>query len=236
MFKRIMIALLWRVFNFKNFCFRNYMKKHKRYYNEFMAYNATLVGVTGKKLEKYYNLRLMEIDREVVKNKVTKIIEMGTGRTTFFFANYQGVSVTCYEQDKEWEDIVTKGLKAASTTPPQIVVSEVSPYRTGGRFDGVVPEECDLLYIDGPYIYNNGKTFDTFTGKASYHDFETFFANGMFPKVIMIEGRTDTADAILQCSAAQKYNFIPEFQYAIQRGNVIGALKLSRHSIFTLKN
>ena len=235
MFWRFVCALLWRIFNLKNLYYNDYAKRTKSYYSDFMIYNQYLIKNTGKKLEKYYNLRLLEIDRILKTKNITSIIEIGTGRTTFFFAKVTGVTLKCYEQNSDWVEIVSNGLTSVGAYRPPIILSDVIEHKAGGKFLSLLPEHVDLLYIDGPFIKNPNMHFATHTKKPAYYDFETFFENGIFPKIIMIEGRTDTADAILQSRFSYKYRFIPEFQHAIQRQNLAGALKFSRHSIFELK-
>ena len=88
-----------------------------------------------------------------------------------------------------------------------------------------------MLYIDGPAIERIRK-FDTYTGKEAHYDFETLFSRGIFPKVIMIEGRTDTADAINDSVHSKKYKFYGEFSHSIERKRWVSALRFQRHSIF----
>ena len=93
-----------------------------------------------------------------------------------------------------------------------------------------------MLYIDGPYIKAKSKqSFDTFTGKAAYYDFETLFSRGLFPRIIMIEGRTNTADAICSSVHASKYIFHGEFIHSVERGRWLSACRFQRHSIFIRK-
>ena len=79
--------------------------------------------------------------------------------------------------------------------------------------------------------WRNNKKFNTYTGKACFYDFETFFKNNIFPKLIMVDGRTDTVDEILKATK-NKYKFIPETIFSIERNKLFSSLFLSRHSLF----
>ncbi|HRE15471.1 MAG TPA: hypothetical protein PLW86_00170, partial [Rhodocyclaceae bacterium] len=88
---------------------------------------------------------------------------------------------------------------------------------------------------DGPYINRSSGKFATRTGKPIYYDYEHVFEAGL-PKIIMVEGRTDTVDAILASPHAREYDFHGELTWALERGRYLHALRLSRHSIFIRKS
>ena len=160
---------------------------------------------------------------------------MGTGRTTFIFNIIPNIKCLSIEQDKEWLKDLSRALKSFNINS-EIYLSKFLPFRNGGKFKKLPNFKPDMIYIDGPYFPLKKKNFNTFTGKPAYYDFETFFLKNHFPKVIMIEGRTDTVDAILNSPFAYKYKFYGEFIFYIQRKFFFASLSLRRHGVFVLKS
>ncbi len=201
----------------------------------FFRFDSYLTEATKTRLEPLYRQRLLEIDRLIRHHRVRSICEMGSGRTTFFFNLFQDVDVVSYEQDERWRSLLLDFHAMNGLPVPKIVNSEVERYRNGGRFVSVENKSCDLLYIDGPYINWDGAKLPTHTGKPVYYDFERLLEAGP-PKLIMIEGRTDTVDAILESPLARRYQFCGELTWALERGNYLHALRLNRHSIFVRRS
>ena len=232
MIKRVLNRLLLT----KSRLTSNPFDKNSKYSQYFSSFNSELKALTNKNLEPHFKLRFREISEIVEKYDVKTIVEIGTGRTTFIFNIISGVRCVSVEQDKKWFETLD-GLLKKSGVNAEICVSSVSEYKNGARFNELPPIAPDLLYIDAPYFKKDGnnKGFDTFTGKPAYYDFETYFLRNVFPKVIMIQGRTDTADAILNSNFANKYDFVGGFVFCVQRKKYLSSLRFSRHSIFTLK-
>lgn len=202
---------------------------------EFYRFDKYLADKTNTRLEPLYQLRLQEIDQMLNKYDVKSVREMGAGRTTFFFNLYPGLDVVSYEQDEYWRDVLLSFYKeSGSSPPPKIVCGDVECYKNGGRFVSLHDTRCDLLYIDGPYVNRKSEELVTHTGKPVYYDFERILETHL-PKVIMVEGRTDTVDALLNSPYAENYNFYGELTWALQRNRYLQALRLNRHSIFVLK-
>lgn len=201
----------------------------------FLRFNQYLTDKTNTRLEPLYQLRLLEIDRLLRKYDVHSVYEMGSGRTTFFFNLFRNIDTVSYEQDEQWRELQLKYSDENGLPRPQIVESATESYRNGGRFVALQGSRCDLLYIDGPYISRTRSKFDTHTGKPAYFDFERFLDAGL-PKIIMVEGRTDTVDAILASPHAREYDFNGELTWALERHRYAHALRLSRHSIFLRKS
>jgi hypothetical protein len=103
---------------------------------------------------------------------------------------------------------------------PRIEYRDVESYKNGGRFVSLENEKCDLLYIDGPYLNRAGGKFATYTGKPVYYDFERILENYL-PKVIMVEGRTDTVEEILNSHYAKNYDFCGELTWALERNRYL---------------
>jgi hypothetical protein len=201
----------------------------------FLRFNQYLTEKTSTRLEPLYRLRLLEIDRVIRRYRVKYIREMGSGRTTFFFNLFRDLDVISYEQDERWREVLLAFYAESGLSLPRIVFSSVENYKDGGRFASLASGPCDLLYIDGPYVRRDLGKLPTHTGKPAYYDFERILENGL-PKVIMVEGRTDTVDAILASPLAREYNFKGELTWALERGRYLHALGLRRHSIFIRKS
>ena len=196
-------------------------------------FNQYLEDRTSIKMERLFKLRCSEIDNIIKKYDVKSIIEIGTGRTTFFFNLYNGVETTSYEQDAEWKLLIENFYNDEGLRVPDIQLENVIKYKNGGKFEKINESQCDLLYIDGPYVPKKGR-HETFTGKPAYYDWETI-SKTQKPKIIMIEGRTDTADAILESDIIADYDFKGELTWALQRNKILHQANLKRHSVFTLK-
>lgn len=229
----ILDKILNKLFSIKSTIIKNPFLKNKIYSDYFDIFNNSLKNETNTNLEKYYKLRYYEIEKIIRKYDINTVVEMGTGRSTFIFNIIPEMNCVSIEQNMQFLETITRLLNKCSINPI-IHFSNVSEYKHGARFDNIPKIKPDLLYIDAPYF--KGKRFDTLTGKAAYYCFETFFLRGDFPKVIMIEGRTDTVDEILKSDFSKKYNFAGEFRYCIQRKKYISSLNFARHSIFTIKN
>lgn len=231
--------ILKRLFIFKSVITFDPFIGNKKYKSLFKKFNNQLQERTNTKLDRYYKLRFHEINSIIRKYKIQNVLELGTGRTTFIFNIIPGVQCVSVEQDQKWLKTIDNLLNQFGINA-NINSSSVSEYKNGAKFDELPVLEPDLLYIDAPYFKKKGNSkwggFETYTGKAAYYDFESFFKKDIFPKIIMIEGRTDTADAILSTDFSKKYDFIGEFIYCIQRKKYLSSLNFSRHSIFILKN
>lgn len=201
----------------------------------FFRLDQYLTEKTKTRLESLYRLRLQEIDQVICRYGVKSVREMGSGRTTFFFNLFRELDVISYEQDDNWRELLLEFYEENGLPAPRIEGSHVERYRNGGRFVSLADARCDLLYIDGPYVNRSAGKFDTHTGKPAYYDFERVLGSGL-PKVIMVEGRTDTVDAVLASSYSHEYDFCGELTWALERGNYLHALRLSRHSIFFRKS
>lgn len=200
----------------------------------FYRFNDYLTKKTNTQLEPLHRLRLQEIDTMLRKYRVKSVCEMGSGRTTYFFNMYPGLEVVSYEQDEKWRDVLLAYYHESGVPAPKIERTDVERYKNGGRFVSLQKEECNLLYIDGPYVERCDGPLPTYTGKPAYYDFERVLEFGL-PKVIMLEGRTDTVDEILGSRYAKNYDFCGELTWAIERNRYLHALRLSRHSIFVRK-
>lgn len=200
----------------------------------FQQFDRYLTAKTNTRLEPLYRLRFQEIDQMVRQYDVRSVREMGAGRTTYFFNLYPELDVVSYEQDERWRDVLLAFYAESGLPSPRIVRSDVERYKNGGRFVSLEDTKCDLLYIDGPYVGRRPGELATHTGKPVYYDFERILETDL-PKIIMVEGRTDTVDELLKSSYAGYYDFCGELTWALERNRYWQALRLSRHSIFIRK-
>lgn len=225
--------ILCKLFYLRSFIANNPLKAHPTELAKFHAFNDGLRKKTNTQLEHNFHYRFADIQRVVNKYDIRNIVEIGTGRTTFFFNALPGIRCISIEQDESWMKIVDELLTAAGMNA-EIYLSSVSAYRNGAKFDNLPELYPELLYIDAPYFCNNGgkKGFSTYTGKPAFYDFETILSRGVRPKVIMIEGRTDTADAMLMSEFSKEYTFTGEFIYCVQREKYLSSMRFARHSLF----
>ena len=200
----------------------------------FHRFDKYLTDRTNTRLELLYRLRLQEIDQILRRYDVESVREMDSGRTTYFFNLYPGLDVVSYEQDERWRDVVLAYYEKIGLRSPRIVRSDVEHCKDGGRFVSLQDTKCDLLYIDGPYVDRNSGELAKRTGKPAYYDFERIL-DAHLPKVIMVEGRTNTVNELLRSPYAANYHFRGELTWALERNRYLHALRLSRHSIFVRK-
>lgn len=227
--------ILLKLYYFKYQYCKNPFIGNKVYDLNFKLFNENLIKETKTKLDPQYKLRYYEILYYITKYKVRNVVELGTGRTSFIFNIISSIKCTSIEQDKGWLRKIISILKNFEIKH-SIKFSNVVHYKNGIRFSHLPLLNPDLLYVDGPYSNKKKKKFQTFTGKYACYDFKTFFDRKVFPKIIMIEGRTDTADAILESPYSKKYWFKGEFAYYFQRNKLLSSISFRRHSIFIRKN
>lgn len=231
--KKFLEKILVKLYFWKAAITRNPMRANHDIFDKFVEFNSKLSHQTGTKLEPQFDLRCREIFDIVEKFGVKHVVELGTGRTTFVFNVIPNVKCVSVEQDPLWLTTI-KAIFAEIKIDAEIVGASVYEYKQGARFDDLPPGRPCLLYIDAPYIRREDgkKKFDTFSGKPAYYDFETYIERGLLPRVIMIEGRTDTADAILSSKISKSYRFFGEFSFCIQRKKYFSCMRLLRHSVF----
>lgn len=231
----MIIKILNRIYLMKNNLSYNLFNNLVKF-KEFSKFNLELKEKTNTKLDLYFKLRCNEIFNIIKKHNIKKILEIGTGRTTFLFNCFEEISICSMEQDIEWKKKLIELLKKYKISS-EIILSDIEKLPKGAKFTNLPNFEPDLLYIDGPFYPKPRKnTFDTLGGKPAYYDFKTLFDRNIFPKVIMIEGRISTAEEITKSSYFKKYHFEGEYAYCIKKKYFISALKFKRHSVFVRKD
>jgi hypothetical protein len=233
----MLIKILNRIYLTKNNLSQNLFNNLIKF-KYFEKFNLELKEKTNTKLDPHFKLRCNEIFNIIKKKNIKKILEIGTGRTTFLFNCFEGggISICSMEQDIEWKEKLIELLKKYKINS-NIILSDIEKLPNGAKFSNIPNFEPDLLYIDGPYYPKpRKKTFDTFGGKPAYYDFKTLFDRNIFPKVIMIEGRISTVEEITKSSYFNKYHFEAEYAYYLKKNDFISALKFKRHSVFIRKD
>lgn len=197
---------------------------------EFLLFDEKLSNSTGHKIQKHYSYRFHEILTISNRYQIKSILEIGSGRTTFLFLKLVGDNLISVEQNKNFLDSIINSIDYNLN----IQLSEVIPYKNGAKLKTInnINQTPDLLYIDGPFI--NLPNQKTFTHKPAYYCFEDVLEKKL-PKLIMIDGRTDTVDLILNSKFSKKYHFKPGFQWSYERGK-LSLMKFNYHSVFVLRN
>lgn len=165
-----------------------------------------------------------DIRKYLDKVQPSHIVEIGSGRTSIIFAQWSvthGARYEAFEQSSEWANAVNKACSRFDIRPVR------QEKLNGIRFARNIPHTADFIYVDGPAVPGN---YDTVAGKAQYRDVPDSLISGARPKCIMVDGRTDTVDAILE-TADNKYTFKGGHAWAAQRGHR-HEIWAYRHSIF----
>jgi len=176
-----------------------------------------------------YVAKCWELLQLLQTHRAKFLAEMGSGRTSLLFAAYaskHGARYISYEQDPRWRDLINElTARLCRSTPVELM--EVEPLPQGGRYRCGIPPEVDFIYVDAPHV--PGRSFPTFTGKAAYMDVPLLLASGQRPRVIVVDGRTDTVDEIMKFDG---YEFAGSWDWARERAIVSHAMRPMRHSVF----
>ena len=125
---------LIKIFYIKTSLSRNPMNRNntcKRYFSNF---NSRLSSITNTVHEPHHRLRYYEIDKYINLFNLKRVLEIGTGRTTFLFNSIPGIQVISMEQDINWKEIINP-LFLESGISPDIRVCDVETYKEGCRVD-----------------------------------------------------------------------------------------------------
>lgn len=200
------------------------------YYPGILRAFAEIERVTGTR--GLYVAKCSEVLELLETHRPRSVMELGSGRTSVLFATYakkNGAKYLAYEQDPWWIDLMNRVIDHLCKSRP-VEHSEIEKLREGGRFCREIPSDADFIYVDAPFV--PGKSFPTFTGKAAYLDVPRHLATGHRPKVIAVDGRTDSVDAIRKFHG---YAFSGSLDWARERGVLSHALRPMRHSVFVAR-
>lgn len=187
-------------------------------------------GATQQPYKGYDLLRILRCHRP------RRILELGSGTTTAVFAYYakhHGATLISYEHSSEWAKSTNRSLVAsglvADPSPVRVVNMRVAEDRSGTYYADPIPEDADFVYVDGPPCLK----FDG--NKKPNLDVIRLFDRGIYPACIVVDGRTETVDRILEHPVAAKYRAEFEFIYAFRHCHYMTCLKFNRHTILTLQ-
>jgi len=179
---------------------------------------------------KGYDLFIL-LDKYIPK----KICELGSGTTSAIFSSWSNKNnseFVAYASFEKWTKVTIECIKHLSKNSDLEILyvpSEISPDQSATRFSKPIPVGSDFVYIDGPpCILETGK-------KVPNDDIILFFESGNKPKTIVIDGRLETVDLILNHEYSSHYKFHPSYQYARMNNRLLDSLSFREHTIFELK-
>lgn len=160
------------------------------------------------------------------------IAEMGSGTTSAVFslwANKHRVRYVCYEHHAEWAKVSESCLREAGLikgeSPVHVIPSRVSNDRKATGFVEIIPDGVDFIYIDGPPCkLENGD-------KVPNDDVVRYLDAGHKPKALVVDGRLETIDLILEHNIGNTYNFTPSLVYCLRRGHYFNATTAPEHAV-----
>jgi hypothetical protein len=162
------------------------------------------------------------------------IVELGSGTTSAIFALYSKTNNSNYiafESHLNWLNVTQNSISKISLhqNDIQFVKTEINEIGTATHFCKIIPNNVDFLYIDGPpCTLDNGK-------KVPNDDIIIAFANNILPKYIVIDGRHETVELILNHNYSNLFNFYPSLNYSINKNLFTQALYCREHSVFIKK-
>ena len=176
---------------------------------------GTAIGVKGHPWRALDQLRVLR------KVKPLRIVEIGSGTSTGIFADYihkqSGGSLLSLDESAKWAELTLAGLVKAGLAPIRgielKIVTRLENDR-GSFLDISLPSEIDLLYIDGPSVMTRNGV------ETANQDIIRHLNAGHRPGAIMVDGRTETVDAIREHSASSEYDFVPSISYIGKARNV----------------
>ena len=173
------------------------------------------------------------LDRE----KPRSIAELGSGTTSAVFALWasrNGAKYFAYEHHPGWADIAQQCLEEADLVseraPIRVVPTRVAEGETATGFTQPIPLDVDFVYVDGPpCVLESGR-------KVANDDVIRLFEAGGRPRTIVVDGRFETVDLILQHPVGQTYDFRASHEYGIHKGLWRDTLRGREHSVFQLRD
>ena len=168
-------------------------------------------NATGAKSFPWRELDLFDV---LDKYKPLSIVEFGGGSSTGIFSTYTRISNGSFisvDESEEWSKLTFNSLVASDDKFSSSSVSFINTNRLensfGSFYDFKLTNSVDLLYIDGPSVkkLNNSK--------LPNQDIHHLFSSGVFPKLILIDGRVATVQSILDSPYSNLYKFIPSTAY-----------------------
>jgi hypothetical protein len=176
-------------------------------------------GLVGE----YQWVRLAEIAKIVKIFDIKSVCEFGSGGSTAMFARLNLDKSVTLEQSERW------AARTREILPKETSLELLRRDRLVEDFDGEpctrydLPEdfykqEFDLVYIDGPTavaMTNQEKALPILDQPARTMpniDVELFFANGSYPKVILVDARRATVRRLCE-KYGEKYDIFMRYYY-----------------------
>lgn len=158
------------------------------------------------------------------------IVEFGTGQSTAWFASYaakHGAKVLTIDQDARYQD--EWAAVARTFGPVETIATEVSFNPDGSsQYSTSIPPDADFVFVDAPSWDVDVVPKD----KRVALDVPLFLKSGGRPKVIAVDGRYATTDAIWAAAEPLGYTFLQEFIYAHYKRRWTEAVALRGQSVF----
>jgi hypothetical protein len=223
---RILIYLN-QIFRFSYFFKANkFVKdKHPEIQDAFMKFRTLGQISSNRQPIKGYDLWNL-----LLKFKPNNIVELGSGTTSVIFALYSKLynkKFIAFESFEKWRDVTIECV--ADISSDDIIIynpSQNSKDMSATHFTKPIPNDVEFLYIDGPpCLLPNGK-------KVPNDDIIIAFENKIFPNYIVIDGRHETVDLILNHKFSSQYNFYPSFSYSLYSKKFRQAIYFREHSLF----
>lgn len=232
--------LLNRIYQYN--CLVKREKLSREIESKFSGYRAFLEDLSSGDATgvSAYPWRVLDIEKVLNEFSPKHIVELGGGSSTGQFARYvqayEGSSLLSIDESAEWGGLTQAAMERAGMFPhPGIDLITASRLENeyGSYYQAELPENIDLLYIDGPSVMKKDGV------KTANQDILMYFDRGQTPAVIMVDGRNATVDAIRGHLNSSMYTFIPSMQYLIITrswpyiSRNLG--KFHRHSVFIKK-
>ena len=167
----------------------------------------------------------------------TSIVELGSGTTSAVFALWSsrhGAAYTAFEHHEGWAKVTSQCLEKAGVVQSAgagviCVETWLSEDSSTVGFQQPLPADVELVYVDGPpCVLEDGR-------KVPNDDVIRLLDRGIFPKAIVVDGRIETVDLILQHPASTNFAFQPGLAYCVRKNLFFPALSGLEHSIFIRK-
>ncbi len=188
----------------------------------------------------YQWLRLFELVALVDEFGPTSIIELGCGTSSLLFAKQMRDRnrVTTCEESQYWLDrmLTTAGALAANLEPlasARILVER--DYEHGTYYDIDHTRYYDFVYVDGPSSFHLNVDPNALKLKDPDKiipnlDVELFWANGVFPRVIVVDGRRPTVRRLIERNDG-RYHVYLKSEFA-QRTGIVNFSWYRYHTLF----
>ncbi|MFT4803782.1 MAG: hypothetical protein ACI9YE_000977 [Psychroserpens sp.] len=176
-------------------------------------------GLTGE----YQWVRLAEIAKIIKFFGIKSVCEFGSGGSTTMFAELKLNKSITLEQSEKWaartRDILPKDTSLELLRRDRLVEDfDGEPCTRYDLSADFYKQEFDLLYIDGPTakaMTDEEKALPILDQPAQTMpniDVELFFANGSYPKVILVDARRATVRRLCE-KYGEKYDIFMRYYY-----------------------